>query len=873
MRVRVTSGTANVFIDGYGVYFGSDDGLITPNGDKMIQKFYFSGDENRTDFALNFQPDVDLLDIIDPRRGQIYAIEHGVARIEGNTVKFASGTFNWPGEEIVLIFRQTKGSTIDNNSTNALNIAAHDANLADIGEVIGNFDSVELPMITAPYTSVINRALIPDFSQDLKARLGAETMRIQQIIEMTNESGPNGEIVWKPVNDRFDQVRLIGKWLINQDANGLSYVNYLNTDIVEVTFWGTGLQMLTYADNTNRGWNYSVDNGAIQTGSYVLTGNSALAGTYKDMQVCLPVVSGLTPGLHTVRLLFTNSGAFLQGFKILNEQASKKIRVNPGSQYVKGHKRTLANPALLDIDAGFESGSLSSSGGAVIIYQKADGSIAKKANAAGTTPGYLGGADHSNEEVVQNFNWAEFGQGEVNDFTNQANGATADRTWNLSNNSASLTGRSVVEGLYPSGTRVLTQVYAGGIAYYQIVFRGTGLDLILSNPVSPITSTITIDGVPVGVLPLISDQKDYVQKICSNLPYGDHVVRMAKVSAGNDVGLIGWRTYATKMPSVPAGSKIIAQYYKLADFVANTTASITAISKGVIRHQWEMECHYVGSGWSRAGDWQNLPTGYSMVTANNGDYVSLEFMGEGFDLKFTTDPTRSNDITVQIDGVNYTGAGTAYGGATWTPGTSTLNQNATLQSGAGLVITGLSYGKHTLKLINNTSNALLIDSVDVITPIDCEANNGPVVYGNNLLTLENAIADKRALPWATEKALSVALPLVNSASTTDAQMRPIQDMIAPIHLEKQARLRINWESTMQCSVTGNSFYAQVYVDGKPVGTRVQDIVFNALGITVMSLETTVAIPAGKHVVQVYYQRDGGTVSAYAQARHLTVEER
>src|SRR5690242_4547008 len=68
-------------------------------------------------------------------------------------------------------------------------------------------------------SSVINRAKMVDLEHDLAARFGINRHYIQQAMILHNETGPNGEQVAKPVNDIFDQVRIVGRAVHNQIAN------------------------------------------------------------------------------------------------------------------------------------------------------------------------------------------------------------------------------------------------------------------------------------------------------------------------------------------------------------------------------------------------------------------------------------------------------------------------------------------------------------------------------------------------------------------------------------------------------------------------------------------------------------------------------
>ena len=67
---------------------------------------------------------------------------------------------------------------------------------------------VYLPKVAAPFTTVVKRALMTDLANDLLPRFGVDRVMTQAIQEVQGESGPNGERVFKPINDQHDAVRL-----------------------------------------------------------------------------------------------------------------------------------------------------------------------------------------------------------------------------------------------------------------------------------------------------------------------------------------------------------------------------------------------------------------------------------------------------------------------------------------------------------------------------------------------------------------------------------------------------------------------------------------------------------------------------------------
>lgn len=140
LRVKITGGTADALLESYGVYYHPIEGLKV-GGQKKVDQFYFSGDDNQRSFVLNniVNPDPDLLVAYDVFRGQTYVAGEGVFRIYGQEVRFEPDFFNDPGENILLIFRQVEATTIDDSQENANKIATLESEMLDVQSKIKNY--------------------------------------------------------------------------------------------------------------------------------------------------------------------------------------------------------------------------------------------------------------------------------------------------------------------------------------------------------------------------------------------------------------------------------------------------------------------------------------------------------------------------------------------------------------------------------------------------------------------------------------------------------------------------------------------------------------------------------------------------------------
>jgi hypothetical protein len=131
LRVRITSGTANVSLEGFGIFY-KDENLITAV-DGTIQRHVeqFVGNvDNPYFFDLPFTPDPRLLSIYEINTGQVY--RYGAYVLDGSRVLFEPNTFNKP-ETVILEFIQINGSSFDNSDNNAALLAANHLGSTDSG--------------------------------------------------------------------------------------------------------------------------------------------------------------------------------------------------------------------------------------------------------------------------------------------------------------------------------------------------------------------------------------------------------------------------------------------------------------------------------------------------------------------------------------------------------------------------------------------------------------------------------------------------------------------------------------------------------------------------------------------------------------------
>jgi hypothetical protein len=878
LRVKITASAAST-LTGYGAYYQKQTSGVN-SGIKKVQSFPFmSNTGNLNSFALNWVPDPDLLKCYYVEAGQVFM--YPAFSINGSTITFPVNTFQQVTDQAVTLkFVQTEGYTFDNSSQNAASIAALQTSVTAMGNA--TTDQVVVNYLTAVNgtpaagqfrSTITGRAKMVDLSTDLCTRMGVERIQIQSIMRVDGEVGPSGEAVYKPVNDKYDQVRMSGGWTSQNSINGVYVQSSTTTDALEVVFYGTGFNILhCYLDSASRGFtSYTLDGGGSVSLTAIVSSSTLNGRNYPSNHV-QNIVSGLTLGLHTIRLVGQANGAFLSGFEILNESAS--VKVNPGVAYKAGAKLTLASQHSSAYNSSFESGVLGTRGGRVLVYQKADGTIAKAVMPAASASATFNSANHdaANEEVIRNYFWREFGAGRSDDFSTLTN-SPGSKTFTLDDGTTTLTGDSVlneVTGGGPEGVRA-----AGNGNYLTLTFVGTGLDIIKSDTATGggDTFAFTVDGgsavtystTGVGTSP-------QVVKIVSGLPYGTHIVKFSRTSAPSVYHLkhLNFIVYGPKKPTLPTGAVEIADYNILADYVANTVAGGETIGTGILRKESWHEFTYVGT-WSTpalnpggaGGQYVQTTTTGTAGASPTGTYAQYTFWGTGFDFRlYGGSPTFAmslTDIAAGTTMTNFTGFGAgAYGGHAFTmaSGTGTANNVQ-----GGISISGLPLKLYRMTIAATSASGLNLQTMDIITPIHVHKLNGPHTIQNTLSVGSQGINDSRSFGSQLNvvKKHNKTIAMQNS-STTSSVFVPILDMLSTVALEKDSRVMIVLDLQLANTNTGQNSFFGLMVNG----SLTAKMKFNAdLGSNYApySITRTLTLPKGTHTVNAVWLLSGaGSIS-------------
>lgn len=787
----------------------------------------------------------------------------------------------------VEIFQRTQ--IVDNSTVNTTNISYQSEMLQNGFQAFVNQNQLMNATTTAGtpaggtfYSSIIGRSAMVDLSQDLRPRLATDRFMVTQLGQLQNEAGANGELVSVDANDIFNQIRFVGNWTsLDNNAGKYAQTSTVN-DYLEITFYGTGLNILTFPNDNSKVTSISTDGGAFAGNIYPTTESGVLLSRNVGTNTVRSVVTNLSLGIHTIALKHTAGNFQVYGFEILNEATTLKIA--SGSSYVGGSK--LVNSVLQSVayDSSFETGTLGSRGGRVLVYQKADGSIAKSVNPAGSQLN-MTAADHSNEEMIRTYQYREFGAGTTTDFSR-------------------LTGTQATVGILDDATTTLTVTSAvidtavatnsegfciGNGQFAVFTFVGTGLDITIvdaSTSTSRQITAISVDGgSSIGTIvnsgAVIPRQ---VRKIVSGLPYGTHTVKFTSNGGANSSAIVDFKVYGAKKPTLPSGAIELADYHILPAFVAQT--DITSrnhdfVSTGVIRKNPSREMAYSGAGW--ATDISLTENNTAVRTPTNGDFFTYTWLGTGFEAFFRAGTGDVASVTVLLNGVNMSTANFPTSTILFTGPASTGYSAPTLDlqgsnGGARLSIKNLPFAVYTVRFTKSVAGTdpFVFHEFDIISPIHSAKSSSNSDVQNTLAIGSCGISDNRKITpikdvSAGPKFRGVARGITANPTTTVTFANPVPDLsiTAP---SKGAWFKLS--ADILGSLSGPSNWKwQFYVDGLPYGQfYISNSLVNNQEVLASIMELVYLAP-GVHKIDVYTQVGGGITGSYnGTGRILIVEE-
>lgn len=592
---------------------------------------------------------------------------------------------------------------------------------------------IEPKYTDAPFTQIQNRAQVLDLTNSLGAIAGVERIHTKGINLLSNEFGPNGERAYE-IDTKDNRIRFIGNWFQGSDAAGTRILSALNTtDFLEITFYGTGLNILLILNSGTHNFVASVDGGAeggnLATASY----SGILVSRNYSANTILNVTSGLSLGLHTVKIRnnTVSKDINLFGFEILNERTDLAVLL--GTAYAGTKREILAAQS----DSAFNAGISGIRGARVIKYIK-DGVISQTVQEVNPAAAYLASADHANEEIVRRINFREFGANRADDFSTLTT-TQSNRAFTLDDGATTLIGGGPTGVSVDSATGFIgfrTEGGAGG--FWTLTFTGTGLDVFtyVNGGGTLANTTLVVDGVSQGSITNTWSSGEYkLLKLCSGLPYGTHTIKWSTNGApAVSVGFLDFIIHQPKKPAIPANAIEVADYNVTANYVQSSSGAIGFSGTGVVRKNPTRELTYVGSWTAISGvDPISFESAFNVATTTIGAYVEYIFWGTGIVFNGLAQVALSN-ATFSIDGSSDLSSFTTSlvqtsTGNTFNPATGVFTGTPVAQNKFRVSISGLPLGKHVLRVTNNTAaTALYSDGLDIITPI--HINKSSLKVGN-----------------------------------------------------------------------------------------------------------------------------------------------
>lgn len=739
--------------------------------------------------------------------------------------------------------------------------------------------------ISVPFTTITGRASIPDLTRDLKVRYGVERIPVQQIYRIESEFGPNGEPVWGLVGDDRGLVRFVGGAWTNVVG---SYGTYPSpngpTSYIEVTFYGTGLNALCVPyTGQSRNFSLNVDGVSYPNVAIAVTTQSdVLGGRNYNSNTVIPVIQGLSLGIHTVRLGYVTNSAEIFGFEILNVSNSNLV-VNPGTAFVNGREiNVLGQSASLLAKPATVTGT---KGGRVVTYLDTDGTVKQSVTLTNASQANLSAADHTNEDVVRVYNWREFGAGRSDDFS-LARGVSVNSGFTLEDGTTTLLGFQIGD------STVFSNIGSGftlnsNTHYFTIVFVGTGLDIFSNstgNGASIDPHAVSINGISVGNITATPNQSGRVIKVASGLPYGTHTVKVTRngSTAQGHINFLNFIVYQPKKPTIPAGAVELADYNVMADFNgagATDAQDSFQIPIGTLSKMCPREMAYVGT-WSISSD-PNYLSYHTTFTGTNSSYTEYTFYGTGVSIQLGSSGGGTYDFTVAINGT-LNSSGVARSNASNLGGGS--YRSTTVASGGNTPVvriefTGLALGRHTIRMTKTAgAGNFIFEALHIITPIHAHVSNSPYSFQNTLPVGSCSVSDSRLLsPVKSEspKKAAVKTRAINvNPTTTSTVFVPCPDLSVTISLKKLCRVEMNFYGRFACS-GGNTLYFCIFINGIPqVDPNLGEQIAMAVPGTsaAISISDIIVLPAGTHKIDVYWAVNAGTATANSNSRSLTVKE-
>lgn len=583
--------------------------------------------------------------------------------------------------------------------------------------------TVDVEKIAVPNTTIDGRAHIYDLTKIPAPKAGVERIFVKSLeIKSGERANSNSSKVFGNPEDAYDRIRIHGNVTTFTGGSGSGVALNGDGDVIEVVFYGTGLNLLVVPEPSARQMYATVDGGPEGADFFPTTASAIRSRNYNSNTI-VEVVQGLSLGLHTVSIRKDSGGMAFMGVEIVTDVTAFDIPAgNVSGEIVPATTKSF--------DSGFdlEYGTSGAKGGHIVVYSE-DSTVKTAIQWTDATAQYLTSADHANEEVIDRIHWRDFTANKEYKFRSDdmgsAIGSFGSKAFTLHDNETTFVAASGAN-LNTNEHDEWLSIDSGGGPPIVFTFVGTGLDITRKEDAGAtgLAWPVTVDDVAVGNIGDLDasggiQDREGVQRIVSGLPYGSHTVTIAKGTTPFNIAFQEFIVYGPKKPEIPASAKELGATFKVADFVANTTASHFSMSQGVIAKSGTREMIFEGSpavNIDNAG-----PGGFNISSADISNTYQYSFWGTGLVWRIRGDGSMNNNVT--IDGLtanttNFPGLTSQGWGSVSALNTSTgVFTGSGLTYGSGVSISGLPLGYHTVKITKNNANDIRFNRPEIITPI------------------------------------------------------------------------------------------------------------------------------------------------------------
>ena len=201
--------------------------------------------------------------------------------------------------------------TLDSSATE---VALGSSSINDVVAATG-LPLVARSLISVPNTTIVGRASIPDLANDLNTIGPINRIPTEIIAEIQNEYGTSGRKVYGLVGDKDNLFRAVGSFTNVSGTTGNAIQTSTSSDFIEIVFYGTGLNLLIN-QLSSLDIRATVDAGSEGSNLYT-AGSSVLTAKNYSPNTVLSVSSGLTAGIHTIKIRTANTATFMiHGFEV-----------------------------------------------------------------------------------------------------------------------------------------------------------------------------------------------------------------------------------------------------------------------------------------------------------------------------------------------------------------------------------------------------------------------------------------------------------------------------------------------------------------------------------------------------------------------------